>query len=274
MWDIAVSFIGVGFLLLRLMSRTIKFPALLLIVSSFSLSTNIFAQDVRINDDTSNAIGEGSVIAFVGRKISFTEDKTPPVAEPIKMPNGTVVMRTIPRLDSKYNATYQVIKWIHGEPKAETVNFNVYDHYSRPALPNIENPLVLLVRYEGGWAQSKYNNYSLYRTTDGDWGICGVPARFKSMKDQGERYVQPLSFIETIKSENGDICKAGTRVKDIFEYNNKTKFLPESRRITCNRELEIPSYFNAGTGSSADAPTIANAHAACIERLEFEALSK
>jgi len=94
------------------------------------------------------------------------------------------------------------------------------------------------------------------------------------MKDQGERYVQPLSFIETVKSENGDICKAGTRAKDIFEYNNKTRFLPESRRVTCNRELEIPSYFIAGTGSSADAPTIAHAHAACIERLEFEALSR
>ena len=256
------------------MSRTIKFPALLLIVSSFSLSTNIFAQDVRGNDDTPNAIKEGSVIAFVGRKISFTEDKTPPDAEPIKMPDGTVVMRVIPRFDSKYNATYQVINWVHGESKAETVDFNVYDHYSRPDLPNIKNPLVLLVRYEGGWVQSKYNNYHLSRTTDGDWGICGVPAQLKSMKDQGERYVQPLSFIETVKSENGDICKAGTRAKDIFEYNNKTRFLPESRRVTCNRELEIPSYFIAGTGSSADAPTIAHAHAACIERLEFEALSR
>jgi len=162
------------------------------------------------------------------------------------------------------------LDWVSEALPHEMIDFEVFDHYGRPQLPKISTPLVLLVNYEGRWVQSKYNNYSLSRTTDGDWGICGKPARYESAKDQGGRYVQPLSFINPVKNRNGEICKSGTRVGDILNYQNETRFLPDKWDITCNIELGLPRNVVAGTGSAPDAKQIGLAHAACVERLKFE----
>jgi hypothetical protein len=209
------------------------------------------------------------VIAFVGEKISFEERNFPETIS-VHMPDGTIVDRLIPSFDTRYEAKYKVLTWVSEEIAQEIIDFEVYDHYGQPALPKVLTPLVLLVNYNGRWVQSKYNNYSLSRTTDGDWGICGKPPRHKTAKDQGERYVQPLSFLNPIKDRHGNICTSGTRVADILKYQYETRFLPNKWRTTCNLELGLPRNIIAGTGSAPDAEKIGLAHTACVERIKFE----
>lgn len=252
-----------------IMSRFKKIPVFLwtILCSSFA-----FAADKAAFDNTLPKGESHDVIAFVGRKISFEEKNIPQITT-IKMPDGRKIDRVIPSFDTRYEARYAVAGWVAGKSQSAIIDFKVYDHYGRPALPNIKNPLILLVNHEGKWIQSKYNNYNLSRTTDGDWAICGHPARHKRTKDEGLSYVQPLSFIDIVKSTEAEICKSGTRVRDIFHYQNTTRFQPEKRRVSCNLEIGIKPYFHAGTGSSPDAKLEGQKHDACMERLKFEALT-
>ena len=248
--------------------NTIWFRVLVLLGCFGPLSILSQAQD-----DTSQSEppvwDEMDVIAFVGRKISFDEQNKPEFVS-ITLPNGEIVEKLIPSWDSRYEARYEVLSVVHGDINSPWVDFEVYDHYGRPGLPNIPVPLVFLVRVDDRWVQSKYNNYSLSKTTDDDWAICGPPARFKNSADQGSRYVEQLGFFDPVKNENGEICTAGTRVSDIFQYQNETRFLPNKWKVTCNLELGLPKNVVAGTGSAPDAQDIGKAHANCVERLKLE----
>lgn len=236
---------------------------------SVLLCTSVNAGETTEFDNTLPLAKDLDVIAFVGEKISFEEKRLLETIS-ITKADGTIVERTLPQFDTRYEAKYKVLAWVSEEMTNEVIDFEVYDHYGRPQLPTISKPLVFLVNYKGRWVQSKYNNYRLSRTTDGDWGICGKPARYETNKDQGERYVQPLSFIKPIKNHQGEICKLGTRVTDILKYQNETRFLPTKWKITCNLELGLQRNVVAGTGPAPDAEQIGLTHAACVERLKFE----
>ena len=242
----------------------------------FASAVIFFPIDVNAEDNSSfdNSVPSGKdmdVIAFVGQKISFKENTIyPTVKETLK--DGTVVERKIAAFNSRYEAKYKVLHWVTEDIDEDVIAFEVFDHYSDPQLPYIETPLVLLANYEGKWVQSKYNNFDVSRTTDGDWAVCGLPERYPRALDKGERYVQPLAFLETVKDKDGNDCKSGTRVADIFKFQNETRFLPEKWRVACNLELGVDKNPISGTGSTSDAEEIGIAHGACIERLKFEAM--
>lgn len=227
------------------------------------------------NSDFDNTfpVGENlDVIAFVGKKVSFKENTIYPTVKETLI-DGTVVERKIAAFNSRYEAKYKVLRWVTEDTGQDIIEFEVYDHYSDPQLPYLKTPLVLLVNYEGKWVQSKYNNYDLSRTTDGDWAICGPPEQYERMKDKGERYVETLAFLNPIRDLEGNICKAGTRVNDIIKYQNETRFLPEKWRVSCNLKLGVDKNTIAGTGSAPEAEQIGVAHKACVERLKFEAIT-
>lgn len=209
------------------------------------------------------------VMAFVGEKVSF-ENKNIYRTREVTLPDGTIEKRKIANFNQRYEARYKVLEWIHGEIDKDIIDFEVYDHYGHPILPNFKTPMIFLVNYEGKWIQSKYNNYFLARTTDGDWATCGNPSRHERTKNQGERYLQPLAFVREIKNINGEICKSGTRAKDIFNYQNETRFLPDKWNVACNLELGLPRNIIAGTGSAPNAEELGRKHKACVERLKFE----
>ena len=247
-----------------------KIPLIYMLLVSMLFAAPARAGDGVVLNSTVLSGKDGDVIAFVGRKISF-EGNNSPEYETITMPDGQIVKRKIFNWDSRYEARYKVLAKVSGKIKNDTVDFEVFDHYGRPRLPHIQTPLVFLVNANGRrWVQSKYNNYSVSQTTDGDWAICGAPARYKEAVDQGERYVRSLTFVDSIKDHNGQTCQAGTRVKDIFQYQNETRFLPDKRRVACNLELGLPKYVIAGTGSAPDAAEIDRAHTDCVEQLKSE----
>jgi len=236
-----------------------------------SLSLVASAKEQPKFDNATPAGDDLDVIAFVGQKVSFQENTLhPTVTETLN--DGTVVQRRIAAFDSRYEARYRVLQWVSKGKVQDTVEFEVFDHYSSPQLPHIATPLVLLVNYEGRWVQSKYNNYDLSRTTDGDWAICGYPERYERAEDKGERYVQPLAFLNPVKDKNGQDCKSGTRAADIFSFQNEIRFLPEKWRIVCNAELGLSRNIIAGTGSAPDAEQVGLAHTACVERLRLNSV--
>lgn len=218
------------------------------------------------NTSFNNTIPSGKnmeVIAFVGEKISF-EEKNLPSTETITLPDGTTIERVIPVRSTRYEAKYKILSWASEDMAQDTIDFELYDHYSRPWLQKIATPLIFLRNHEGRWVHNKYA-YALSATTDGDWAICGKPGFNKNIIDKGERYVQPLAFIEQVKDANGNICKSGTRAKDFFQYQNETRFLPDQWREICNIEHGRQKFTLTGKGPNADA------HSACVERLKFDA---
>lgn len=203
------------------------------------------------------------VIAFVGEKISF-EEKNLPNTETVTLPDGTSVERVLPVWSTRYEGKYKVLSWASEDKMQDTIHFELYDHYSRPWMPKIPMPLIFLQNHKGRWVAKK-TAYSLSATTDGDWAICGKPTYDKKATDQGERYVQPLAFIEPVKDLDGNICKSGTRAEDIFKFLHETRFLPNKWNVTCHLELGRQKHLLAGKGPNADA------HGACVDRLKFEA---
>lgn len=247
-----------------------KLRKTLLLAALTCFGIAVSASETPVFDNTTPAGEDLDVIAFVGQKVSF-EEKTIHEIEPVTMPDGTVVKRKIPSFDSRYEAKYKVLHWVSEDLGQDIIEFEVFDHYSSPQLPHLATPLVLLVNYEGRWVQSKYNNHDLSRTTDGDWAICGYPERYERAEDKGERYVQPLAFLNPVKDKNGQDCKLGTRVADILRFQNEIRFLPEKWRVACNAELGVSRNTLAGTGSAPNAEQVGLAHKACVERLKFKA---
>ncbi len=237
-------------------------PALLFFTSLFLCASSHASEQAKF-DNTLPSGENMEVIAFVGEKISF-EEKNLPSIETITMPDGTTVERVMPVWNTRYEAKYKVLSWASEDIAQDTIDFELYDHYSRPWLPKITTPLIFLQNHKGRWVHIKYT-YKLSATTDGDWAICGKPSSDEKVKDQGERYAQPLAFTEPVKDVNGDICKSGTRAVDLFQYKNETQFRPQKWRETCNLEFGRQRYSLAGKGPNADA------HDACIERLKFDA---
>lgn len=248
-------------------------PILSVLFSLLLLGSLAVVSSAEESSEFNNTIPSGNdldVIAFVGQKLSFHENTIYPTVKETLI-DGTVVERKIAAFNSRYEAKYKVLSWVTEDKGQDVIEFEVYDHYSDPQLPHLETPLVLLVNYEGKWVQSKYNNHDLSRTTDGDWAVCGLPERYPRAPDKGERYLQSLAFLNSVKDEDGNQCKSGTRVADIVKFQNETRFLPEKWRVACNLELGVDKDTIAGTGSVPDAEDIGIAHRACVERLKFEA---
>ena len=239
---------------------SIFFTGLFLCVSSHaSEKTGIDSTEF----DNTIPVGENmDVIAFVGEKISF-EEKSLPSTETITLPDGTIVERVLPEWSTRYEAKYKVLSWASEDMAQDTIDFELYDHYSRPWLQKIPTPLIFLQNYKGRWVYKKHA-YMLSATTDDDWAICSELTSDEKVTDQREQYVQPLSFIDQVKDHNGNICKSGLRASDLFEYKNKTQFLPNKWREVCNFKLGRPKYTLAGKGPNAEA------HGACVDRLKLE----
>lgn len=235
----------------------------LLFLMSLFLCASIQASE-KTEFDNTTPLGENmEVIAFVGEKISF-EEKNLPSTETVNLPDGTTVKRVLPVWSTRYEGQYKVLSWASEDKAQDTIHFELYDHYSRPWVQKIPTPLLFLHNHKGRWVADK-SAYRLSATTDGDWAICGNPTYDKKAKDQGERYVEPLAFIEPVKDRDGNFCKSGTRAEDIFKFQHETRFLPKKWTVTCNLELGRQKHLLAGKGPNADA------HSACVERLKFDA---
>lgn len=213
-----------------------------------------------------------SILAFIGQK-RYVEEREKPEFIDIEKPDGTIVSRRVPAFDTRYEARYDVLDVIAGEHKSTSVDFVAYNHYSSPYFPKVNPVLLFLISHEGEWVHSKYLYYPVHETTDGDWAICGSPDRYKDDGHEGRNYVEPIGFVNPVMEKAGDKkCTMGTRVAQVFAFQNKMRFLPDKWRANCNIELGYRPNIIIGSGShpTAKEQQDAQLYELCMERKAFE----
>lgn len=224
--------------------------------------------------DNSSQYDDGGLKVFVGRKI-FAEERAKPEYYDVKRPDGSIVKLSM-RADPRYEARYKVLDMVEGTHEGPTLDFVAYDHYGRPAFLRFDTVLLFVVSHSSEWVHSKYLYYPVHRTTDGDWAICGQPYVHDEEPDAHKKlaasYEEPLGFIEPQETRSGEFCTTGTRAKNLFYFEDKTRFIPRRNRVLCNREIGIRDNVVAGTGSGPFAEIEGQKHVICMERLEAKIL--
>lgn len=244
--------------------------------ASLCINAPAFAQDdapERAPWDNAAVGPDHSVVAFVGEKI-FVEERDLIETMEFTGPDGRVVTRTIPNMDSRYEARYKILETIAGNYSVPEIDFVAFNHYGRPYFPKVNPVLLFAINYDGEWIHSKYLFYPVHQTTDGDWAICGSPDRYKNPEDDGLAYTESLAFVQPVKTVKGeDTCTVGTRARKVFDYLNTTRFLPNQWRRTCRIELGYSPNIVIGSGShpTAKAQKDAVLYEFCIERKKFDA---
>ena len=227
--------------------------------------------------DNSSQSEDWSVMAFVGNKV-FVEERAKPEYMDIEMPDGSIVTRSLPAFDTRYEARYEILDMVEGSHEELTIDFVAYDHYGRPSFPHINPVLLFVVSHDSEWVHSKYLYYPVRRTTDGDWAICGKTYVHKGASDTHKKlartYEEPIGFIDPPELPDGTVCNTGTRAHNLFDIQEKMRFVPRRSKVLCNREIGIKDYYTAGIGSGPFAKIEGQKHAACMERLNVATLSK
>jgi hypothetical protein len=200
---------------------TSTWPALLLAFISGSVACAQSAgTPKRCGEDPADTL-----LVFVGRRINVQPagDETPP-GQPFL-------------LDSKWRASYQILRILCGTYPADRIEFDVYDHYGTPAFAEFETVLLYVSRYQGRLVHEKYMYNPVWETADGEWAGCGdpyalddahrgqiraVPIRFKRevsfpLANLTEPQIQeryPSEYF--VRQGNRAVCRAGTGVQDLF----------------------------------------------------------
>jgi len=199
-----------------------------------------------------------------------------PCVEAVAEDEGFLKTQTVWNNTSE-QTDYSILAFIgqkrYVEEREKPVDFVAYNHYSSPYFPKVNPVLLFLISHEGEWVHSKYLYYPVHETTDGDWAICGSPDRYKDDGDEGRNYVEPIGFVNPVMEKAGDKkCTMGTRVAQVFAFQNKMRFLPDKWRANCNIELGYRPNIIIGSGShpTAKEQQDAQLYELCMERKAFE----
>jgi len=122
------------------------------------------------------AIADSSLddlVVFIGEKISVK--KFEPKSDP-----GYVIM------DKAFKAKYKVLELVHGEFDGKEIEFEVYDHYGRPAFSRYKTVLLFVTKYEDGMYHQKYQFFPVFETNDGYWAGCGSPYAYEPEVHHGD----------------------------------------------------------------------------------------
>jgi len=178
-------------------------------------------------DDTAN--GE-DLLVFIGQKISL--ERQPPHCD------NCIIM------DESFVANYRILDTVFGTYRGNTIAFEVYDHYGKPAFSNYETVLLFVSRApDGSWVHEKYQFADLYRGVDGQWYGCGdpyggYPNPRRTVQARPVEFAAPVSYpLENLEPEQikrrypagyfalrggRAWCLKGTSVADLFEAKKQT----------------------------------------------------
>lgn len=96
-------------------------------------------------------------------------------------------------MDSKFDASYKIIKNLYGDFKGDSIKFTVYDHYGVPAFSHHKYVMLFVSQYCGKLFHEKYQYFDVYPTTDGRWASPGDPKRFNST-DNSKVRIEKIAF--------------------------------------------------------------------------------
>ena len=77
--------------------------------------------------------------------------------------------------DSKFEATYKLVKNIYGKLNTDTVKFVAFDHYGIPAFSEYRYVLLFVSEHCGKLYHEKYQYFDVYETEEGNWARPGDP---------------------------------------------------------------------------------------------------
>ncbi|MBA9078662.1 hypothetical protein [Rufibacter quisquiliarum] len=149
---------------------------------------------------TTHAQERNKLYVFIGEKISldsFDANKKEEISPG--------VFRTTISLDNAYKAKYKVLKHVYGDFTADTIEFEVYDHYGQPPFSNYKNVLLFVSEHNGKLYHEKYQYFDVYKTKNGSWASPGDPYRFEPEVHKKNIAFKQLEFKKpvTIELVNG-----------------------------------------------------------------------
>ncbi|WP_438976646.1 hypothetical protein [Polaribacter sp.] len=114
-----------------------------------------------------------NLYAFIGEKISVIEFDPNENSERIEIDSitgDTLVFKSWV-MDSGFKCKYKVVRNVYNELKTDTVEFEAYDHYGRPAFEKYENVLLYLSQNEekDKYYHQKYIFDALKKDKKGKW---------------------------------------------------------------------------------------------------------
>ena len=118
-----------------------------------------------------------NLFAFVAQKISLNEFNAnvnyerPTSIEVDSTTGDTIMKRRSYIMDHAFEAKYKVIQPVFNDLKTDTIVFNAYDHYGRPAFELYSTVLLYISKSEDGsyYFHQKYQFDPLYKTKNGSW---------------------------------------------------------------------------------------------------------
>jgi len=243
---------------------------------SLGCAVQAAAQDVSAWDN-STPTADGTILAFVGKKI-FIEKKNIDEYIDFELADGSTIKRKIPRWNDRFETRYKVLDVVEGSYEGASIDFENYDHYGRPTFPKFETVLLFLINDGGEWVNTSRTFFPVQRTSDGDWAKCGNLVRDDYNEDlkklaasfEEKIFVEPIKFLGSETTFTPEYCTTGTRAANLYKFQEHTRFAPERRRISCNREIGFSDGSNPGTGSGPNSAIEGQTHAACVKRLKAE----
>lgn len=97
-----------------------------------------------------------SLYVFVGKKIEVVGFKQ-------KLDSNEIPF------DAAFKAKYVVIQNLYGNYNKDTIEFEAYDHYGKPAFSHYDYVLLFVSNYNGKLYHEKYQYFDVYKTKNGRW---------------------------------------------------------------------------------------------------------
>jgi len=130
-----------------------------------------------------------SLYVFVGKKIEVVGFKQ-------KLDSNEIPF------DRAFKAKYQVIQNLYGSYRKDTIEFEAYDHYGKPAFSQYEYVLLFVSNYNGNLYHEKYQYFDVYKTKNGRWAS-SYKARDYGHSNNTNTTVKPeiIDFVDVVSYE-------------------------------------------------------------------------
>jgi hypothetical protein len=97
-----------------------------------------------------------SLYVFVGKKIEVVGFKQ-------KLDSNEIAF------DAAFKAKYEIVQNLFGHYTKDTIEFEAYDHYGKPAFSQYDYVLLFVSNYNGKLYHEKYQYFDVYKAKNGRW---------------------------------------------------------------------------------------------------------
>ncbi len=149
------------------MNRILPILGVLIILISCKSTKVSQESEFKMSNDSVN------LYAFIGEKISvieFDPNENNKRMEIDSITGDTLIFKSYV-MDNGFKNKYKVIKNVHNELKTDTIEFEAYDHYGRPAFENYKNVLLYLSynKEKNKYYHQKYIFDPIEKDKNGNW---------------------------------------------------------------------------------------------------------